>query len=63
MYTDDVNAYGPEYIWSLSKPKHLPDIICLQETFFQNENDHPDITGFILANLSTRNIKRGGTAI
>jgi hypothetical protein len=30
---------------------------------FHNEKDHPDITGFILANFSTRNIKRGGTAI
>jgi hypothetical protein len=57
------NAHGPEYIWSLSKQKHIPDIICLQETFFLNEKDHPDITGFILANFSTRNIKRGGTAI
>jgi hypothetical protein len=25
------NAHGPEYIWSLSKQKHIPDIICLQE--------------------------------
>jgi hypothetical protein len=41
------NAHGPEYIWSLSKQKHIPDIICLQETFFLNEKDHPDITGFI----------------
>jgi len=57
------NAHGPEYIWSLSKQKHIPDIICLQETFFQNENDHPDITGYTLANFSTRDIKRGGTAI
>jgi len=57
------NAHEPEYIWSLSKQKHAPDIICLQETFFQNENEHPDITGYTLANFSTRDIKRGGTAI
>ena len=35
------NAHGPEYIWSLSKQKHIPDIICLQETFFRSEKDHP----------------------
>ena len=39
------NAHGPEYIWSLSKQKHVPDIICLQETLFQNENDQPSATG------------------
>lgn len=37
------NAHGSEYIWFLSKQKHVPDIICLQETFFQNENDHPEL--------------------
>ena len=57
------NAHGPEYIWSLSKQKQIPDIICLQETFFQNEKDHPDITGFSLTNFLTRNSKRGGTDI
>jgi exonuclease III len=46
----------------LSKQKHIPDIICLQETCFRYEKDHPDIAGFILANFSARNIKRGGTA-
>jgi exonuclease III len=45
----------------LSKQKHRPDIICLQETCFRYEKDHPDIAGFILANFSARNIKRGGT--
>jgi hypothetical protein len=35
----------------------------LTGNIFHNEKDHPDITGFILPNFSTRNIKRGGTAI
>jgi len=46
----DCNAHGSEYIWSMSKQKQIPDIICLQETFFQNEKYHPDITRFSLAN-------------
>ena len=28
------NAHGPEYIWSMSKQKQIPDFICLQETYF-----------------------------
>ena len=31
--------------------------------FFQNDKDHVEITGYTLADISTRNTKRGGTAI
>ena len=50
------------YLVSVNKNIYLT-LYVYRKLFFFNEKDHPDITGFILANFSTRNIKRGGTAI
>ncbi|VDI00719.1 Hypothetical predicted protein [Mytilus galloprovincialis] len=59
------NAHGPEYLWSLSKSSKLPDIICLQETWYNKQEEHTQIKGYNLASYSVRNTKKkdGGTAI
>ena len=57
------NSHGPEFIWEMSNKNLYPSVICLQETFFSGDNDFYDINDYVLANYSTRNIKKGGTAI
>lgn len=58
-------AHGPEYIQSLKKLSvdRLPHVICLQETWYSSEKDHPQLNGYLLANFSISEQKRGGTAI
>ena len=57
------NSHGPEFIWEMSNKNLYPSVICLQETFFSGENDFYNINNYVLANYSTRNIEKGGTAI
>ena len=58
------NSNGPEYIWNLSQISEMPNIICLQETWYKTQEEHPEIQGYKIADFSVRdNTKGGGTAI
>ncbi|VDH92580.1 Hypothetical predicted protein [Mytilus galloprovincialis] len=56
-----IHNNAAEYI-AMSQIK--PDIICFQETWCKNEQDHPHVMGYKIADFSVRNTKsHGGTAI